>query len=320
MTVEPGALRATIAALPLPADGGWIFSAADVPGAGGLRVGRSRRGVALLVPLTELDEQLTPIELRNLEVRPNVLCRTSGAAGVEEGLYTVCLCTASDERLRDVFVDALQLMLVDDIGDARHVRILVERLIELFSGLTQPPRTSLLGLWGELFVMYVSGKPDVLLDSWHAVANERYDFAVAGDRLEVKTAVGRRVHSFSLEQLEPPTHVRLAVASIVTESSAAGTSVPELLGLLASRCARPDASGVLLAGAAQALGSEVSDWGATRFDVARARDSLLVVDGRALPRPRLEAPEVYDVQFKVDLSSLDVPPAANSDLVSALTG
>jgi hypothetical protein len=310
-------LRELYASLSTPAEPGLVFAVVDLPGVGGVRLGRSTGGPAVLVELDGIDHKLSSIELRNLSLQPNVTCRTHTAFGVSEGLFTVCACTTQDLRLQELFLDALQCLVpAEGFGVPSDLRSALEGLVELFSALQRAPKTSVLGLWGEIFLMGESADPDVLLDAWHQLPNDHYDFARGHQRVEVKTTVGRRQHSVSLDQLTPPAGVEVVLASVVTESSAAGSSVVDLIAAVAARCTAPDASARLLTGASQALGADVQRWSEHRYDVSRARESLRLLPADSIPRPTADDPRIWDVRFRVDLEGLDV---ASTPLLGELT-
>lgn len=310
-------LRELYASLGAPAEPGLVFAVLDLPGVGGARLGRSTGGPALLVELDGIDHQLSSIELKNLSLKPNVTCRMYSASGVSEGLFTVCACTTQDPRLQELFLRALQFLVpAEGFGAPSDLRSALEGLVELFSALQRAPKTSVLGLWGEIFLMGECSDPEVLLDAWHQLPNDHYDFARGHQRVEVKTTVGRRQHSVSLEQLTPRAGVEVVLASVVTESSAAGSSVVDLIAAVAARCTAPDAPARLLTGASQALGADVQHWSEHRYDVSRARESLWLLSADSIPRPTADDPRIWDVRFRVDLEGLDV---ASTPLLSELT-
>ena len=104
---RPQSLREMYAALDPPHESGLVFAAAHLPGAAGLRLGRSTKGPALLVALDGVDHDMSSIELKNLSLKPNVTCRTHSADGTADGLFTVCMCTTEDSRLQALLVGTL---------------------------------------------------------------------------------------------------------------------------------------------------------------------------------------------------------------------
>lgn len=315
-------LRALWATLPPPgSQDGLFFSTLEVPGAPGVRLGRNAQGPALLFALSEAGPPRANIELKNMAALFNASCQVEHEGTLTQGLFTVVVCTSLDANLHLLFLDALEPLLASVAASVDTIPVVIESLVELFRGLSRAPTTSVIGLWGELFVMQSSADPDALVKAWHQMPNDRYDFALGPHRLEVKTTVGKRHHKFTLEQLRPPEGVELWVCSIVTESSAAGLSILDLVGSIASRCTAADAASHLITGAAQALGSDVSEWGSTRYDVARAAETRMLIPHTLVPAPADPPPTVYEVRFISDLSGLTAPPVEpGSPILDALLG
>jgi hypothetical protein len=185
------------------------------------------------------------------------------------------------------------------------VKAALQRLVELFRALERPPRKSVLGFWGELFV--ISRATDVLttVQAWHLLPEERVDFSLGFQRLEVKAANGRRrEHHFALEQLVPVPATRIVIASLLAERSSAGPSVSDLLGSIRS-AARDDAELLLhidgvIAGALGAAWRRAMD---ERFDDRLAASTLAFFDSGTIPKPTtVPRPEVSEVRFKSDLT------------------
>lgn len=277
-----------------------------------VHLGRSVTGPALLFAVQAGDESTVPVELKNLRVSPNLSCRTLSDGVERDGRYTVCMCTSSDAGVQAVFLEAVQMLVAagSDLaaGSISHV---VQGLVELFRSITAPPTTSLLGLWGEVFLVARASDPDALLAAWHQVPNDRYDFGAGSYRLEVKTTVGRRQHKFSLAQVQPPDSLRVVVASLVTAPSAAGVTVRDLVGEVVERCTKSDAWSTLITGVGAALGRDMPGWSSYRFDPAIAASSLQWMPIESVPRPDVQDARVYDVRFTADLAD---QPAADVEM------
>jgi hypothetical protein len=310
-------LRAEWAGLNAPqASGGLTFATVAIPGASAARLGRSATGPALLFEISEPIPLAAPIVLKNLAVKFNALCRIEHDGQLQEGRFTVVMCTTMDTNLHEIFLDALQNFVNRPLfGDEKQITAVIGALVELFRALNRSPLTSVLGLWGELFLMSVASDCDLLLDAWHIMPNDRYDFAYGSERIEVKTTVGRRQHTFSLDQLQPPRGVELTVVSIVTESSAAGATIQDLISIISDRSAIPDAVSRLVNSAAKALGADISEWGTQRYDPARAVERLAFFSPSEVPKPVVASARVLDVRFRVDLEGIQPsPPSAIGDL------
>lgn len=315
-------LKAIWASLPSPSSkDGLSFTTAEIPDVEGVRLGRGTAGPALLFEVTEPPVPRAPIELKNLSARFHVTCRVEHERRSTQGRFTVVVCTSPNANLHGLFLDALEPLLGSVAGTSDSIPRIIESLVELFRRLDRSPQTSIPGLWGELFTIAIAKDPDPLLLAWHQLPNDHYDFAQGSDRLEVKTTVGHRSHTFSLEQLRPPNGISLWIYSIVTESSAAGSTILDLVTLAAARCTTPDAASRLMEGAVQALGADVSAWKSTRYDLARAVESRRLLPGSAIPCVSDPPSEVSKVKFEADLTGVDAPPPdMDSPVVAALIG
>lgn len=283
----------------------FAFTTTPLPDAPGARLGRSRLGPAVLLEVRSGSAGSPPIELKNLTVRFNAACRIHEDGVVHDGTFTVVACTTTEPDLHRVFLEAVQILLGSFSGADTEVASAVHSLVELFRSLTNAPIGGTVGVWGELFVIAQSSNPGTLLASWHDATGDHFDFARADERVEVKTTIGRREHRFRLEQLQPPAGARLWIASIVTESSAAGSTVMELVEQIRHQVADGELSAKLVSVVAQALGSDARDWSRVRYDPARAFDSLRFFEADLVPRPEVPEERVWDVNFAASLEGID---------------
>src|SRR5260370_2332339 len=177
----------------------------------------------------------------------------------------------------------------------------VQKLVDLFKRMADASRKALAGLWAELFLIARSSDPAFLLGAWHAIPEERFDFGHGIDRLDVKAASGGlRLHHFTLEQLRPAGHVRVLIASLLTERSEGGTSLNDLVDSIRARVADPDHLIRLDGVIAETLGQ---DWRAiqqNRFDLQEAIQSFRFIDAATIPSvANPTPPEVSAVHFFV---------------------
>lgn len=299
-------LRKLWASLAAPAGGGeYTFSTARIPGSGNLRVGRSQTAIALLIPSSASNIPSAPIELKNLAVRFETRCRLTEEGQLSEANFTLVRCLAGDPLLTNVFMDAIQAFLIHSaIEGSTSIVSFVNDLVELFMALSEPASSSTIGVWGELFLIAFSTNPDLLLEAWHGLPQERHDFGAQNERIEVKTSTHKRQHTFGLRQLQSVNQIKLWIASIVTEPSAAGTSIFELIAMIAARSSDPAASSTLVRKTAQALGSETTHWKTVRYDTAMAESTLTFLPSDTIPRPSCPSDRILDVNFTVNLEGL----------------
>ena len=277
------------------------------------RIGRDSEGhpALLIAPLLSSDSILVnPVELRNVSFRPRCTCRVrlEGASDTEETL-AVLKCTTDDEMLREHFLRSVSglIAVLPDTPDEADVAGAVNRLVELFRALETPPRTSLQGVWCELFLIAQATRIRQAAVAWHAEPRALYDFVSGGQRVEVKAAIGpHRTHHFRLEQLLPQRGVEVVVASFVLEESGRGISIAGLWDMVSSRneltvSLRERLFKIL----ALSLGRDWRKAGHVTFDPHVAEKNLRLYDASAIPAvdPKLPA-EVTEVHFKSELTDV----------------
>ena len=126
-------------------------------------------------------------------------------------------CASTDRALHLYFLRVADAVLATfgEQPTGREVTQAIDHLVELFHAVEQPARKSLQGLWAEVFLIARAADPAALVEAWHGVSTDRYDFMVGSQRIEVKSTAGStREHHFSLEQLHPPEGTEVLIASL----------------------------------------------------------------------------------------------------------
>jgi hypothetical protein len=290
------------------------FCAQPVPGYAACAIGKDTSGNPVL--LVQADNALpgtaAPLVLEHLCVIHLVNCRVHAAdQGEQQQTLSVIRCTGTDRALHEYFLRCLHPIIAslpqhasrDQVGQA------VERLIDLFRRMADVPRKAVVGLWAELFLIAMSDDPARLLEAWHSTTEERFDFAIGIDRIDVKAASGGlRVHHFALEQLRPAANVRVLVTSLMAERTQGGTSLDDLVDSIRARVTDAQLLIRLDSVVAQTLGQDWRAMQETRFDLQRAMESVRFLDASSIPSVTFPAPpEVSSVHFRVDLTQHPMP-------------
>jgi hypothetical protein len=295
----------------VPAGALGYFSAHLIPGFENHRLGKDGNGApALLISVRDVATKTrpSPIVLENLSVHHDIDCRIKREDGpLEQGRFTVLRCTSGDPALHLHFLRiASPLVMLVGVNPAQtEVRRLIDSLVELFRVLNEAPRKSVQGLWAEVFLISGATTAEDLVEAWHVVPQDRYDFNAGSYRIEVKSATGRiRNHHFSLEQLYPPTGSKLIVASVFVERTGAGTSLGDLVNMIRGRMG----GNVNLVAhidriVFQSLGNGWQRALDERFDLELAEESLAFFDPSQIPRLCRDLPVgISEVRFRSDFS------------------
>ncbi len=287
------------------------FSAHPVPEHEQHRIAKDTLGApSLLVAIADLsgDVRPNPILLENLSVQHDVRCHIYPIGGApEDGSFTVIRCVGADRDLHVYFLRAISAV-VSSLGarptrqDVAHA---VDKFVELFRAMANPPRKSIQGLWAELFLIARSSDPAMLITAWHLTPEDRFDFSHESQRIEVKSASGRRRHHhFALEQLHPPAGTSLLIASLFVERSAAGISVAELVDRIRTRVGSvPNHLMQLDRVVGLTLGDRWRSAFDEKFDLGSAEESLAFFEPSIVPSVNPDLPPgVSEVRFKSDLT------------------
>lgn len=301
----PGWLGKLVADLPTESFGS-VFHAVRVSQHTGLRIARRGQMLALLVPVErELDTQ-PDLRLANLNVISRARCRVADGERTETGTFGIVECTSPDPAVQATFIEVLEWMLPSDgrVSVAQLAQI-VSGLVRLFAATQPAPRTSVVGLWGELWLIARSANSSLLARAWHSEPMDRWDFSLPGLRVEVKTTTGSRRHHFSLDQLQPPPSTRLLVASVITAEVATGTSIASLLTRVSDSIQDMELRSRVVE---TAMGSLGPGWLAGRhvaFDANLAAATLRILNAEDVPRIEDPPVEVSHVTFQSDVEDVD---------------
>ena len=273
------------------------------------RLGKDSTGAPALLIQLPPDQAATasPIRLRHLYVAHDVHCVIHRDHGTDSGKFSVLSCVEADRATEKYFLRVIEALLpgLGEHPDARSINQAVDSLVELFRALSNPPIKAVRGLWAELFLLAESQDPGKLVDAWHTVPDDLYDFSQGNQRIEVKSARGEvRRHHFSLTQLMPPTGTTLAIVSVIVNRAGGGTTISDLIDELRTRVAgSPHRILRLYKVVTLTLGDRWREAELEMFDRPAARQSLAFFRSSDVPMvsPNLP-PGVTNVRFLSDLT------------------
>lgn len=285
--------------------------------------GRTNAGAPSLLLSASDRSPKAPIRLAAIEVSFSVPCNIAVVGDrMATQTLTAISCTAGDRILQGYFAHVCETLLhiigaspsLEQIADA------VQCLVDLFQRLSRPPRRTVIGLFGELFVIDSAKSPAVAVQAWRSTTDDRFDFSIGEARLEVKASSTRqRAHDFSLEQCHPPRDSVGVLVSLFAEASGGGLSLLDLIARIEQRLSRdPGLQLKLQETIAEGLGRSAAAAFSMRFDEDVARSSLQIYELSSIPAIRGKLPsEVSQVRFRSDLSR--VLPANRSGLADQST-
>jgi hypothetical protein len=288
-----------------------VYSVGRIARFPGYLVGRDSggRGCILISVANPPGYRQAPIRLEYLEVEFEVRSRVTEENISSEGTFTVLRCRSDDsEVIRYFFGIAeafIQILGIEPTKAA--VAEAVVQFARIFQRLVAPPLRSVVGLYGELFLIQQARNPIKALTSWRVQDSSRFDFTAGDLRLDVKATSGRiRIHTLTYDQCNPPVGTSALIASLFVEVTPTGSSLRELIEKIETIVSgRSELVIKLYESVAATLGTSLQEGMKIRFDERLAASSLRFFDLRLVPAIRNALPPgVSDLHFRSDLSNL----------------
>jgi Putative PD-(D/E)XK family member, (DUF4420) len=190
-------------------------------------------------------------------------------------------------------------------------------IVELVAPKQVAAAATVVGLWGELWLIASAAEPAIFAAAWHSGSGDRFDFSFPHTRMEVKTTARQgRVHEFGLEQLDVSDVKPTWIASLAIVSDPNGQTVMDLLSKLLD----------LLPGTLAARVSRIA-LGMVAGDIESVQDftfapigaeALLIFNSRSIPRVTVPSGVGIDgVRFRIDLDRVE-PTARSAECLDRL--
>lgn len=289
------------------------FNIASLPAVKYHKIGISQNGQPMF--FIKCDDSVRTrsldINLEFISVQYNQTCIlfSNGKKKIAEGNYTVISLKTDSIDLQEYFLEVVFIVVkkLSSTPKLKDLIVEVEKLVNLFSKFSKPPTKTIQGLWAELLVVEQSGNPDYLIYAWHNSADAKFDFNDGIDKIEVKsTAKSRRVHSFSIEQLNPNKNSNLLIVSVFAVETGIGKNIFDLIENIINKIKDHNLVFRINDILAQTLGKDFEKAFEVFFDYQLALDSLQFYDNQTIPSIDINyVPNtVTNVRFDCDLTNV----------------
>lgn len=310
--------------LSLPDGDEKVLNAIPIPEYPNFRVAIDTEGNPTI--LLSVSNAINNIALKNfrlkyLQLEQNIECKISENGKSSFQTFIVITFTSADRNLQEYFL-RISETLVKTLSNKPTQQQVIESLnkfVEVFRALTDTPTNTVHGLWTELFLIDNSKNQQTLLNYWHNIPEEKFDFNSGIERIEVKSNSNfERQHTFSSEQLNPPAGTQVLIASIFVKQNNAGQSIQQLVDSITIKINHNfDLTDKLNNIVCKTLGNSLEQSIKIKFDYNIARESLLFYRHQDISKiEEVHIPDaVSEVRYKSDLSTLkhiDITTLANS--------
>jgi hypothetical protein len=299
--------------LSAPENDSKVFNAIPIPEYPNFRIAIDYEGNAVL--LLSVSKRIKDLSLKNfrlkyLQLEQNLECKIYENDSFKLQIFTVVTFRCSDRNLQGYFL-RISETLVKAIGQCPTQQQVIDSLkkfVEVFKALSDSPTNTVNGLWAELFLVENSSNPKVLINYWHNLPEEKFDFNAGIERIEVKSSSNfERKHIFSAEQLNPPSDTQVLIASIFLKQHSSGTNIQKLIENISEKVDYDyEITDKLNTIVFRTLGSSLEHSIGIKFDYEIARQSLQFYRHQDIDKiEKIHIPEnVSEVKYKSDLTNL----------------
>ena len=275
------------------------------------RLARENDDFLLLLP-SPLENNKPGIVLKHISVHYGKRCRVHSANQYTDEILTLVRIHAPDRTQLQVFGDVVSLLLNRlPTEDEKGISELIDQLVELFSSLNQPSISTIVGLWGELFLIWQSKTPELVAKAWHASPQDKFDLSDGASRVEIKSTRGPRQHIFSLEQIAPLPHIQIVVASLILTESHDGLDVLQLLAQVMQKLSNENIRSHVAKIGLRTIGGDLTFDRKIKFDLVSAGINLRYYSSSDIPKPLAPPLGVTEIKFKSDLQLIPDTPLQN---------
>lgn len=288
------------------------FTIANLPKIKNHKIGLSKDGLPLFFIKceNETNEKALDYNLESISIQFNQKCQLfSNDKKIADDVYTVIALKTDSIDLQEYFLNILYFVILKlpEITKLKELKIEVEKLVSLFNKFSKLPTKTIQGLWAELLVIEQSSNPEYLVKAWHYSPTDKFDFNDGIDKIEVKsTAKSRRIHNFSLEQLNPNKNSSLIIASVFAVETGKGKTIFDLIKLINDRVKSNEVMFKINEVLLDTLGRDLEKTFENYFDYQLAVDSLAFFDSEFVPKIEVSSirQEISNIHFDSDLSKI----------------
>lgn len=249
------------------------------------------------------------IKLKYIELTHNLECRVTENGKSKIDNYSVIIFKNNEEILQNYFLGIAQSLLnsLSKKPTQKEVFETFKNFVEIFRSLTETPTKTVQGLWTELLLIEQSRNPSTLINYWHIIPEEKFDFNADSEKIEVKSSSNlERVHIFTAEQLNPTNDCQVIIASVFTKQVSNGLNILNLLDKIDNRITDNELKEKLYRIVSKTLGNTFEQTTKIKYDYDLAKNSLRFYRHQDISKvERINIPErVSEVKFKSDLTNI----------------
>jgi len=309
--------------LTLPSLDSHSFSAESINNTNHKIAKDSNNSPFILIAVNHEDSENLPNQsYYNLEITFNKKCIIESVSSSREDTFSVIGYTGNDKKIKKYFLQICEI-LVEDLGNRptqKEFLSIVERFTQLFKTISnKSAKTTIQGLWAELFIICNSNNVDKLIEAWHSNPKEKFDFSVGGLIIEAKSCSVRspRAHVFKQDQLQSFGNSKIFIASVIAEPmDGAGKNINDLIQIIEKSITDSNNLNKLHEVVVDTLGKEIDKIYANKFNYEYALESFRIYRAADIPQINNVPKNISEVSFKSYLDDVEPIQDAVDNLIS----
>lgn len=269
----------------------------------------SDENIVFMIKPNDQSQSVTYVSSKGkyLDVFFDMECQINTNGQIISNCFTILTLKTSNDFFKKIFYSICR-DLIEMLGDnpnKSEVVNHVEVFRDLFGKALNKASITEIGLWGELLVIESSDDLMFMIDSWHKIPKQTFDFNDGLSKLEVKTTtLNNRIHSFSHNQLKKARESSSLICSVITSQIDLGKSVSDLFETINSKITHQYRL-KLKDKVMDVAGSDLEKF-TNKFDYNSATLAMKMYEAKKIPFiasssiPR----EISEVKFKVNFENL----------------
>ena len=268
------------------------------------RVAKNSKGLpSILINTKDSENLVSNYKGTNILLRFNENCKIH--EDKTSSIFTILSCRSDDELTIKMFLDICETTIpqLKNEPSAEEIKKITNIIIELFREISDKKR-SIIGLWGELFLISSSSNKEKTLQAWHENPTDKYDFFDDNQALEVKcTSKTDRIHKFQHDQLLSEIKDHYIASIMVSENPNDGLSVLDLYEDIKKNKLPINLINKLKKNFYRVIGSNPKeDLNELKFDLDYSKKNVMYYKLKDISTLVNEDDSVTDISYKVDLS------------------
>lgn len=274
-------------------------------------VGISPEGYPAILLMVEDNsiDNYDSISLNGIKTEFKIKCNYSfNKKGLKQATFNIVMCTDENTNMQDFFFNFFERFFQrKKTVSTSQLKKEIDFIRELFAHKKKPALKTIMGLWSELFIIYLSSNTQLWAEHWHTKPRSTFDFKFSRVGIDVKSFGGHeREHYFQIEQLNNVSVEQTLILSMCLKESDynEGLSVFDLFNSIVKKIddeklIKKIEKLIFLIG-----GEENTD--TKRFNENIAHDTLVILNGSEIPSldPINTPPLVSEIKFKSNCSNL----------------